>query len=219
MIFSRASTEAYRSLGTVITGHITPSMRILTRIQSAQGSKWMSLAFSAAARSMMELTNRTVGAAVSFSSTTASAALSCWVTGASRRISWMARWAPSPPYRLALARSMPSAVVIMGTTRRWVATRTSSWAIKFRGSLMARYRVLPWSRTGVTPYFLAMFRGSTSTSWGSGSTVDRSTNSMPSCKRRVSMSCCSVMIPSSISSSPSRFLVSFCRARAWPSCS
>ena len=83
---------------------------------------------------------------------------------------------------------------------------------------MARYRLLRTSFTGTTQYFLAMFRG---TYWASSTGMEmavRSTKSTPSCTRRASMSCASVMKPFWISTSPSRCFVSFWSARARSSC-
>ena len=47
----------------------------------------------------------------------------------------------------------------MGITWRCVAALTSSMAIKFSGSAMARYSSLRVARTGTTWYFWAMFLG------------------------------------------------------------
>ena len=54
------------------------------------------------------------------------------------RISSMARATPSFPYRFMIARSMLLAVEIMGITRFREAVLTSSMAIKFIGSFIAR---------------------------------------------------------------------------------
>ncbi len=79
---------------------------------------------------------------------------------------------------------------------------------------MARYRLLRTSFTGTTQYFLAMFRG---TYWASSTGMEmavRSTKSTPSCTRRASMSCASVMKPFWISiAQPLLCLLLECQSR------
>ena len=98
MTFSRETTEDCRFLGTVRILRSRPSIRIRTRTSPSWGSRWISLARSTTARSMMELTSRTVGADCTSPSRmltllTGAASLS----RASRFMSSMARAAPSLP--------------------------------------------------------------------------------------------------------------------------
>ena len=65
MILMREMTDICSSRGTVMIWRREPSMRMRIRISSPTGSRWMSLAFSVQARSMMEFTRRMVGAASS----------------------------------------------------------------------------------------------------------------------------------------------------------
>ena len=62
MILIREMTELCRSFGTVRIMRIRPSIRMRTTISVSRGSRWISLARSLMARSMMELTRRMVGA-------------------------------------------------------------------------------------------------------------------------------------------------------------
>ena len=108
-----------------------------------------------------------------------------------------------------MAWSMPERVAIMGMTWRCEAVRTSSWAMKFSGSLMARYSSSPRVRTGTTPNFLARFLETYLVISGSMSAEDRSIKSMPSCIIRASISWRSVMMPSAMRYSPRRIFFSF----------
>ena len=224
MILRREITDACSSFGTVRIVRSTPSMRIRTCRSASRGSRWMSLARSVAARSMMLFTRRTVGADCASASSPSvevwnepAAASSEPVARASRFISSMARAAPSLPYSVMMARMSESCVATIGTTRLRVAFFTASMAMKFSGSLMARYTSSGVVRTGTTLYWRATFFEITRLISGSRSIADRSMNSTPSCICSASMRPASVMTSSAMSSSPRRRFVSFCCFRACPS--
>ena len=194
MIFKREMTEACSSFGTVRIVRSTPSIRMRTCRSISRGSRWISLARSVAARSMMLFTRRTVGADCASAS---SPSVEVWndsveassapVVRASRFISSMARAAPSLPYSVMMARISESCVVTIGMTRFRVAFFTASMAMKFSGSLMARHTSSGEVRTGTTLYWRATFLLITRLSSGSRSIAERSTNSTPSCICSASM--------------------------------
>ena len=88
---------------------------------------------------------------------------------------------------------MASFVDTMGTIRRRVAVRASSWAMKFMGSLMATNTSSGVALTGTMLYFFAMFLGMVCVRSVGRMTFVRSIKSMPSCMHRTSMSSFSVM--------------------------
>ena len=81
----------------------------------------------------------------------------------------------------------------MGMMRRRAAARASSCAMRFIGSLMARYTSSGVTFTGTMLYFLARLFGMTFVSSVGRMTLERSTKSMPSCMHKTSMSSFSVM--------------------------
>ena len=99
MIFKREMTVLCSSAGTVRTRRSRPSMRMRTTISPSCGSRWISLARSAKARSMRELTKRMVGAPslLSLSFTSCAGTISGPAAPASRFISSMTRAVPSLP--------------------------------------------------------------------------------------------------------------------------
>ena len=132
-------------------------MRMRRRACPPWGSRRMSLAPSAQARSARAATSRTVGAASSSVSPAESFHRSCTGMGAagpppdsSRCSSSTARREAGPPYRACTARSTAAASAIMGITCRWVAAAASSMAMKFSGSAMTRYSSARLARRGTT---------------------------------------------------------------------
>ena len=132
----------------------------------------------------MLFTNRTVGALCASASSPSVDEVNVAVSSealTSRRISSMARAAPSLPYSVMIARWIASLVATIGTTRLRDAVFTASMARKLSGSLMARKTSSGVALTGTTPYVRATFFEMTLLISGSMSYWERSMNSMPSC--------------------------------------
>ena len=166
---------------------------------------------------MIEFTRRIVGAFDSLFS-------SAGVTSSSRkpasaRIWAMASTAPSLPYNVLMACSMADREAIIGTIFFFDVWAASSWARKFSGSSMARKRLSLDTLTGIMRYSFAIAFGTYLDIAGSISVFVRSTKSIPSWIRSVSISCSSVINPLSIRISPNRPFCFFCRSSASFSCS